>query len=77
MDREETAGSDKRKNAARGKMPQDWGTLGWATLTASLVSAPSGPNIVCVFPDPVWPYASTVEFLLFARWERMGAPRVL
>ena len=67
---ERTPGVRISSSTARGNTPQSRGasdddyddddsSCHWRTLAST--RHPGGPNMVCVFPLPVWPYATSVQ----------------
>eukprot|EP00964_Phaeocystis_antarctica_P053054 scaffold31088_cov75-Phaeocystis_antarctica.AAC.4 len=58
----------------RGKMPHAGGQASADAVRLASVSAPGGPNIVCVLPEPVWPKGFR---LVAARHHRIDCPEHL
>ena len=48
-------------STSRGNSPQSAGTPPAAAATDASVRQPVGPKTVCVLPEPVCPYASSVH----------------
>ena len=66
---ERTSGVRISSSTARGNTPQSRGASGESSFlissrhrrTRASTRHPGGPNMVCVFPLPVWPYATSVQ----------------